>query len=33
VWAHEAQVAEQKIFDELAVQRQSAPALESQHLN
>lgn len=30
-WAHEAQLAEQKIFDELAVQR--APALESQRLN
>ena len=28
-WAHEAQVAEQKNFDELAVQRQSAPALGS----
>ncbi len=32
-WAHEAQLAEQKIFDELAVQRQSAPALESPCLN
>ena len=32
-WAHEAQLAEQKIFDELAVQRQSAPALESPCFN
>ena len=32
-WVHETQIAEQKIFDELAVQRQSAPALEAQRLN
>jgi flagellar biosynthesis chaperone FliJ len=32
-WVHESQCAEQKIFDELAVQRQSAPALETQRLN
>jgi flagellar export protein FliJ len=32
-WAHENQIAEQKIFDELAVQRQAVPALETQRLN
>ena len=32
-WVHETQLAEQKIFDEMAVQRQAAPALETQRLN
>jgi flagellar export protein FliJ len=33
VWRRECQQEEQKIFDELAVQRQGGPALELSHLN
>jgi flagellar biosynthesis chaperone FliJ len=32
-WQRLCQQAEQKLLDELAVQRQSAPALEGHHLN